>query len=131
MSLWSDIKDRVLIKEQFPCWLQHVQVFSHPPPPTPGPALLTDRNVKKKKFPYPMSTSSAYLYHTAHPSSAGEVQLCFPTELPRTALHFYEVQYKGTLMLHLSCSTSSTHSVWNKTKRRGHLVQKKLVISPF
>ncbi len=28
-----------------------------------------------------MSTGSAYLYHTSHPSSAGEVQHCFPTEL--------------------------------------------------
>ncbi len=30
----------------------------------------------------PMSTGSAHLYHTTHPSSAGEVQHCFPTELP-------------------------------------------------
>ncbi len=29
----------------------------------------------------PMSTGSAHLYQTTHPSSAGEVQHCFPTEL--------------------------------------------------
>ncbi len=28
-----------------------------------------------------MATGSAHLYHTTHPSSAGEVQHCFLTEL--------------------------------------------------
>ncbi len=27
-----------------------------------------------------MSTGSAHLYHTTHPSSAGKVQHCFPTK---------------------------------------------------
>ncbi len=31
-----------------------------------------------------MSTGSAHLYHTTHPSSAGEVQHCFPSELSAT-----------------------------------------------
>ncbi len=35
-----------------------------------------------------MSTGSAHLYHTTHPSSAGEVQHCFPTELPLTSAPF-------------------------------------------
>ena len=37
---------------------------------------------------FPMSTGSAHLYHTTHSSSAGEVQHCFPTELPLTSTPF-------------------------------------------
>ncbi len=55
--------------------------------------------------PQPMSTGSAHLYHTTHPSSAGEVQHCFPTELPLTSapflwsaiLHLWEVQKEWTM----------------------------------
>ncbi len=66
-----------------------------------------------------MSTGSAHLYHTTNTSSAREVQHCFPTE----------VQYKGTLILHLFCSTSSTlpllqqHSQLLQCNRRVYFLQ--------
>ncbi len=35
-----------------------------------------------------MLTGSAHLYHTTHPSSAGVLQHCFPTEIPLTSTPF-------------------------------------------
>ena len=49
----------------------HLSLLSHD-------SKTTDSNARTND---PMSTGSAHLYHTTHPSSAGEVQHCFPTEL--------------------------------------------------
>ncbi len=66
-----------------------------------APALTQGQRLAKRSLmSWPMSTGSAHLYHTTHTSSAGEVQHCFPTELPLTSTPFL--------------------LVWNKAKRRGH-----------
>ncbi len=57
-------------------------------------------------FPCRQAVSTSTTLPT--PAVQGKCSTVFPLYYHWPALHFYEVQYKGTLILHLFCSTSST-----------------------